>query len=133
MKVKLKLPKIPLPLQITLGILGAAGVVGIAFFIVQRYLSIFSYLGMNPGDVDRVKASFDSKCTPISYACRPGFFNKNKQMCRGVYLCGGFPIYWHHDKDEKGGADFSIYPILWNELWSSRKDYSGWTGQTTVY
>lgn len=126
-----KLPKLPMTLQISLGVVGAIGLLALGFFIVQRYMSVFSYLGMNPADVDRVKASFDSKCTPISYACRKGFWNENKEMCRGVYLCGGFPIYWHHDRDEIG-ADYSIYPILWNEMWSSRRDYTGWTGQTTV-
>jgi len=130
--MKLKLPKkLPLPLQITVGILGAVGIMGVAFFIMQRYLSVFSYLGMNPADVDRVRASFESKCEPISYACRKGFWDRNSTNCRGIYLCGGIPWYWHHDKSSSG-SDYSIYPVI-NELWSSRRDWSGFTGSTTVY
>ena len=135
--MKLKLPKLkrlPLTLQVSLGILGAVGLLGLVFFILQRYLSVFSYLGMNPQDVDRVKAKLESECTPVSYACRQGFLGTggDTSYCRGVYLCGGFPIYWHHDKGPNG-SDYSIYPILWNELWSSKRDWSGFTGETTVY
>jgi hypothetical protein len=119
-------------LPITVGILGALAVIGIAFFIMQRYLSVFSYLGMNPADVDRVRESFESKCEPISYACRQGFWDKSSENCRGVYLCGGFPVYWHHSQSSKG-SDYSIYPILWSELWSSKRDWSGFTGETHVY
>jgi hypothetical protein len=126
------LAKVPLPLSISIGILGAIAVIGLVFFIAQRYMSVFSYLGMNPSDVDRVKASFDSKCVPISYACRNGFWDKESENCRGVYLCGGFPVYWHSNRSSKG-SDYSIYPILWNEMWSSRTDFSGWTGRTHVF
>lgn len=123
--------KLPLAAQVSIGILGALAVIGIVFFIAQRYLSVFSYLGMSPTEVDKVRVSFEQKCQPISTACRPGFWDRNSSNCRGVYLCGGFPIYFHHDRTSTG-SDYSIYPILWNELWSSKKDWSGFTGTTTV-
>ena len=130
MKFKFPKLKLPLPLQITLGILGAVAAIGLGFFIVQRYFSIFSYLGMKPEDVTRVKASIESQCVPISTAVRDGFGGVTKY--RGVYMCNGFPMYYHYDVGNDS-ADYSIYPILWQELWSSKRDWSGLTGTTTVY
>lgn len=127
-KLKLKV-KLPLFAQVSIGILGAVAVMGIAFFILQRYLSVFSYLGLNPSDVDKVKENIENECTLISTAVRDG--RNGMKRYRGVYMCNGIPLYYHYDRGSNSAA-YSIYPILWEERWASSRDWSGLTGTTHV-
>ena len=105
-----------------LGFLVVIGGLAIGFYLVQRYVGLFSYLGLDESQIASLAQEMDSRCTILTRAC-------NDRGCRGIYLGGacGFPLYYHYKKDS-----YDIYPLLWDELWSTKKDMFGLTGKTMV-
>jgi hypothetical protein len=49
-----------------------------------------------------------------------------------IYLGGAttLPLYYHYTINANGkDADYSIYPLLWSELYSTTPDFLGLTGK----
>lgn len=124
-KLKIKINKniIDTALGIVLGV-SALGALGFAAFtLIQSNAGIFSYAGLAPQQIDKVAATLRQRCKMLSSV-------KQGSKYRGIYLGGecGFPLYYHYEP----GVNFSIYPLLWNELWTTNKDMLNLTG-TPVY
>ena len=105
------------------GGIAALGAAYLGYIILQRYVGVFSYLGMNEAQIRALAQEMDSRCHILTRAC-------NEKGCRGIYLGGAttIPLYYHYRKDS-----YELYPLLWSELWSTNKDLFGLTGRTTVY
>jgi hypothetical protein len=106
---------------IVLGIMGAGF---LAFRTFQRHAGFFSYAGLSPEQVDKTAHEFDQRCKIFSRAVKQ---TPHGPRYRGVYLGGAcaFPIYYHYQP----GKEFSYYPILWEEVYSSNKDIFDLTGK----
>ena len=72
------------------------------------------------------------KCCKI-LSCVTGKDVFGNTFYRGIYLGGeacSIPIYYHYTINANGrDADYSIYPVIWNEAWLTSPDYLGLTGK----
>lgn len=103
-------------------------IAGIAYVGIQK-LGILSYTGLSVAQVQKVAKEMDKRCKILSRVQGKDIFGNT--FYRGVYLGGStsFPIYYHYNIAADGkSADYSIYPLLWQESWLSSPDILGLTG-----
>lgn len=129
MKLRLKLPFSKGTKDTALGIIVGVGIIGIVGFLIfrliQRNTGFFSYAGLTPNDIDYTAKELDSRCKILSRVQKGNKF-------RGIYLGSkdgsgacSMPLYYHYTP----GKEYEIYPLLWNELWTTNKDLLGLTGR----
>lgn len=121
--MKIKLPKSMKSAFGAMLAVGIVAVVGILIFrLIQKNAGFFSYAGLSPEEIDMTAKEMDSRCKILSRVYKP-----ENDRYRGIYLGGDcmFPLYYHYTP----GKEFEIYPLLWNELWTSNKDLLNLTGK----
>ena len=105
-------------------------IAGIAYIGIQK-LGILSYTGLSVAQVKKVATEMDKRCKILSRVTGKDLFGNT--FYRGIYLGGAttFPLYYHYNIAADGkSADYSIYPLLWQETWLSSPDILGLTGHS---
>ena len=96
------------------------------YIIAQKLGIINSYVGLSAAQVMKVYKEFDKNYPVLSRAISG---DENHYLIRGIYA-GGIPLYYHYEFWPKTNeALYSVYPLLWNEEWSTGRDWFGRTGK----
>lgn len=101
--------------------IGLVAVVGIAaFYVGQRYFSLFSYQNMSREQVMDVYNAVEERLPILSRACGRAIYDPDIEFCRGIYLTpqGNVLYYRLEDDIKKNKASFSLYSIP-AERWTS--------------
>ena len=110
-------------MEVSLGVGLVAGLGIAAFYLGQRYFSLFSYQDMNRDQVMQLYKGVEQRLPILSRACGRSIFDQDVEFCRGIYLTPeGNVLYYRLDDDIKNNkASFSLYSIP-SERWTTEKE-----------
>lgn len=102
------------------GILSVVMFVGV-YWLFKKF-GLFSYNGLQIAEVEKVYTEFQKRYPPLSKVRGPNYFPGSKGYFeRGIATSkdgSGYPLYYHYNYDNKGNADFQIYPLMF-ETWTT--------------